>query len=355
MTTQDVGGILEEEYSKFCGGASVIRPSLLLVIIGLVLSGQALPSLAAQTQPFPESVFFEPDNTSPVLAKPGDLVTFVVQGVSMHVAPELEVRVPHGLSIARRSSCTAFALLDPQFSGNQRATQSDLYCSTSVATQGAFAAIRATPIDTTQAVLSYNVFLTISVRVPSAATSGLLYSLEAPTAGLRLTSESLHIEVVNPDGTRSAQTMTPTPPAIVRLEPPEFDTGLMFFQSVEETVPGGTVSFDLTLSRSATWELDSYALLVYAQDSTVTNVGSEFVDPSGDQACSQGTEGDPIPPVRRSVSDFVTNPIPSAIDVEVGSNAAPGSSLLVCVELVGFDVAGAELFSWNVAAMIAVG
>lgn len=330
----------------------------LLTALAVLASGlTGTPSQATaqgQSQSYPESVVLEPNGNTERVAFPGQTLAFTVQGVDSYTAPLLEVRVPAGLVVEEGYTCNAHALLDPEGAGNQNARPSSLLCTGGITQEADGSSLfRIQTGESYQSVLTYNVFLNFSVTVPEETEPGLLFTITAPRAGLAGSMATSTIEVLNPDGSHAAELKTPTPAGITLVTPPANTTPLMLTPEVVEARAGQVITFQLHIPRSAMWELESFAFLAWAEQSSITNLQNDFLDSNGDAACSAGSTGDQIDARSRLILLEDDSLVPNQIDVRVGEGVQVDQNLQLCIELIGF-AGTSELYSWNVYGIIVV-
>lgn len=314
-----------------------------VLVVSLVVSAvAAIPSATAlHAQPGPLLSLYADSE----LVRPGNWssITVIANGAGSHAT--LAIAVPSALEIDPHVTCT----------------HSQTYCDRvwiqTAGSQTNRIDVRAPGPFLEPGSSTVRITVSFAVFVPNDIPPGSRFEIAASVNGLfylydplntELGSAVLEIEVTNPDGSRAAPPLTPTPYAITDRVPEARDSPLTFIIWGHEVRAGELVTMEPHIPRSATWELpvlDSFAFLVYAENSRVTNQPDEFIDSTGERACTAGSENDPVPAIERAVPGSLSM-YQDTITLQVGADASVGQRLLVCVELIGFS-GSTEAFSWN--------
>lgn len=109
--------------------------------------------------------------------------------------------------------------------------------------------------------------------------------------------------------------------------------------------PGDVVLVEIEFPRLQ--GIHSVAFMVYGERMWVNNLPMAYVDIDGGFACSEGHEGDIVPPDQRAL-DVLTTPDypPTFLELEIDASARPDDRLSLCVEMIGFSL-DREVFAWN--------
>lgn len=109
--------------------------------------------------------------------------------------------------------------------------------------------------------------------------------------------------------------------------------------------PGDVVLVEIEFPRLQ--GIHSVAFMVYGERMWMNNLPMAYVDMDGDYACSEGHDGDVVPPNQRAL-DILTTPDypPTPLELEIDASAKPGDRLSLCVEMIGFSL-DREVFAWN--------